>query len=146
MQLFRFMSKDEFEKYKKGDTLKNEVKHSNFKTNSVGFCFFNTEDFTPEEAMHFLSGLVSFDICAVFETEEKMQKTHGVYAKPIKSTGNPIEDLMKVLCGFNESFTADEYCTTEYDNKKMKLIKYSKDIWKQWQPGEQQAKLKWKEV
>ena len=142
MQVFRFMSKVEFEKYRNNFTLKNNKKHEQ-KTNSIGFCFLNTEDYTPEEAMHFLSGIVSFDICAVFETEESLQKTYGVYAKPIKSTGNPMEDLIKLLCGLNDKFTADEYCTTQYDKKTMKLIKYSEDIWKQWNPSEQQPNLKW---
>ena len=125
--------------------LKNNKKHDG-KTNSIGFCFLNVEDFTPEEAMHFLSGIVTFDVCAVFETDEKLDKTYGIYAKPIKSTGNPIEDLMNLFCGFNERFTADEYCITEYDKKRMKLIKYSEEIWKQWNPRENQEELKWVEV
>lgn len=145
MQVFRFMSKVEFEKYRNNFTLKNDKKHDG-KTNSVGFCFLNTKDFTPEEAMHFLSGIVTLDVCAVFETEEKLQKTYGVYAKPIKSTGNPMEDLMKLLCGFNDRFTANEYCITEYNKETMKLLKYSEEIWKQWNPVEQQTKFKWVEV
>ena len=142
MKVFRFMSNDEFEKYRNNITLKNDKKHEQ-KTNSIGFCFLNTEDYTPEEAMHFLSGIVSFDICAVFETEENLQKTYGVYAKPIKSTGNPMEDLIKLLCGLNDKFTTNEYCTTEYDKKTMKLMKYSENIWNQWNPLEQQPKLEW---
>lgn len=145
MKVFRFMSKEEFEKYNKNLTLKNNKKHDG-KTNSIGFCFLNMEEYMPEEAMHFLSGIVTFDVCAVFETEEKLHKTYGIYAKPIKSTENSIEDLMNLLGGFNERFTANEYCITEYDNKKMKLIKYSEEIWKQWNPIEEQTKLKWVEV
>lgn len=145
MKVFRFMSREEFEKYRNGITLKNDKKHEQ-KTNSIGFCFLNIDDYTPEEAMHFLSGIVSFNICAVFETEEKLQKTYGVYAKPIKPTGNPMEDIINLLYGFNEKFTADEYCTTQYDNKKMKLVKYSENIWQQWKPSEQQEKFKWVEV
>ena len=145
MKVFRFMSREEFEKYRNGITLKNDKKHEQ-KTNSIGFCFLNIDDYTPEEEMHFLSGIVSFNICAVFETEEKLQKTYGVYAKPIKPTGNPMEDIINLLYGFNEKFTADEYCTTQYDNKKMKLVKYSENIWQQWKPSEQQEKFKWVEV
>ena len=51
MKVFRFMSKVEFEKYKNNFILKNNKKHDR-KTNSIGFCFLNVEDFTPEEAMH----------------------------------------------------------------------------------------------
>lgn len=145
MKVFRFMSKEEFEKYNKNLTLKNNKKHDG-KTNSIGFCFLNMEEYMPEEAMHFLSGIATFDVCAVFETEEKMNKTYGVYAKPIKSTGNPMEDLMNLFMGFTDRFTADEYCITEYSKKTMKLLKYSEEIWKQWNPAEEQLKLKWTEV
>lgn len=144
MKVFRFMSKVEFEKYKHNFTLQNNTKHDG-KTNSVGFCFLDIEEFTPEEAMHFLSGIVTFDVCAVFETEEKLHKTYGIYAKPIKSTGNLMEDLLNVLGGFTDRFTANEYCITEYNKETMKLLKYSKEIWKQWNPIEEQTKLKWVE-
>lgn len=145
MKVFRFMNKVEFEKYKRDFPLRNNKKHDG-KTNSVGFCFFNLEEYTPEEAMHFLSGIVSFDICAVFETEEKLNKTYGVYAKPIKSTGNIFEDLLNVFSGFADRFTANEYCINEYNKKTMKLLKYSEEIWNQWNPMKEQAKLKWKYI
>ncbi len=145
MKIFRFMSKEEFEKYKNNFTVKNNKKHK-AKTNSIGFCFFNMEEYTPEEAMRFLSGIVSFDVCAIFETKEKLNKTFGIYAKPIKSTGNPFEDLLNLFSGFTDKFTANEYCITEYNKKTMKLLKYSEEIWKQWNPLEEQLKLKWIEV
>lgn len=145
MKVFRFMSKEEFEKYNKNITLKNNTKHDG-KTNSVGFCFLNMEEYTPEEAIHFLSGVVSFDVCAVFETEEKLNKTYGIYAKPIDPSGNIMEDMINLFLGFNVRFTANEYCTTKYNNKTMKLIKYSEEIWEQWNPAEEQSKLKWVEV
>ncbi len=145
MKIFRFMSKKEFEKYKSGEILENKTIHQG-RTNSIGFCFFNIDDFRPERAMHFLSGIVAFDICAVFETKKKLNKTYGVYAKPIKSTGNPFEDLLNVFAGYMDSFTANEYCTTQYSNKDFKLLKYSKNIWEQWEPKEEQSKISWMEV
>lgn len=145
MKVFRFMSKVEFEKYKKGFPLNNNKKHDG-KTNSVGFCFLNLEEYTPEEAMHFLSGVVSFDVCAVFETEEKLNKTYGIYAKPIDPSGNLMEDMINLLLGFNDHFTANEYCIASYNKEKFKLLKYSENIWKQWNPTEIQENLKWKEV
>lgn len=145
MKVFRFMSKLEFEKYKNDITLINNKKHDG-KTNSIGFCFLNIEEFTPEEAMHFLSGIATFDVCAVFETEEKLNKTYGIYAKPIKSTGNPFEDLLNLFSGFTDNFTANEYCITEYSKKTMKLLKYSEEIWRQWDPAEEQKNLKWEMV
>lgn len=145
MKVFRFMSKEEFEKYNKNITLKNNKKHDG-KTNSVGFCFLNADEYTPEEAVHFLSGIASFDICAVFETKETLKKTYGIYAKPIKSTGNFFEDLLNLYNGYNDKFKANEYCITEYNKEKMKLLKYSEEIWDQWNPAEEQSNLKWVEV
>lgn len=86
--------------------------------------------------------IATFDICAIFETKEKLNKTFGIYAKPIKKTGNLAEDFMNLLSNL-KSFRADEYCTTEYSQEKMKLIKYSEGIWEQWNPIEIQTKLKW---
>lgn len=96
--------------------------------------------------MHFVSGIVSFDICAIFETSKELEKTYGIYAKPIESTGDPIEDLMNLFSGFGEKFTANECCTTEYSSKEFKLIKYTDDLWKQWKKREEQPELKWKKI
>ena len=145
MKIFRFMSNKEFQKYRCSNKLKNNKIHKG-KTNSIGFCFLNMEDFTPEKAMHFLSGNVSFDVCAVFETEKQLNKTYGVYAKPLEMTGNMSTDMITLLLGWTESFTATEYCCTEYDNKTFKLLRYSKNIWNQWNPSEFQKDLKWEEV
>lgn len=145
MKVFRFMSKEEFKKYNKNITLKNNKKHDG-KTNSIGFCFLNMEEYTPEEAIHFLSGVVSFDVCAVFETEKKLKMTYGIYAKPIDPSGNIMTDMINLLLGFNDHFKANEYCTTEYSKETMKLLKYSEEIWDQWNPAEEQSNLKWVEV
>lgn len=136
--------KKNLKNFKIGEKLYNNTKHK-AKTNSEGFCFINEKDFTPEEAVHFLSGIVSFDICAVFETNEKLKKTYGIYAKPIKRSEDFMNNLINILLNVNETITIDEYCINEYDNKKFKLLKYSKDIWKQWNPAENQANLKWED-
>lgn len=145
MQIFRFMSYDEFNKYRSGKVMRSKKDHSKkygSKTSSKGFCFLDTEDFTPEQAMHFLSGIVSFDVCAVFETDEILNKSFGIYAEHIESD----IDLLKLLVlGIEKSFKATEYCTTEYDKRRYKLLKYSKDIWKQFKPLEIQNQLKWEE-
>ena len=149
MQVFRFMSNYEFEQYRSGKTLINKKDHyqeTKRRTNSIGFCFLDINDYKPEKALHFLSGIVNFDICAVFETDKILNKTWGTYAKPIKSNGNLLEDILRVLHGFNEQFTSTEYCITEYNNEDFKLIKYSKNIWQQWNPQEEQSILNWKKV
>lgn len=144
MIIFRFMSMKEFDKYRNEKVLINNKIHEG-NTNSVGFCFLNIEDFKPEDAMHFLSGIVSFDICAIFETNINLSETYGVYAKPVKETGNINVDFIKLLLGFNERFVAKEYCITSYNKTDFKLLKYSKDIWKQYDEITKQPKLKWKE-
>lgn len=149
MQVFRFMSNYEFEQYRSGKTLINKKDHhqeTKRRTNSIGFCFLDINDYKPEKALHFLSGIVNFDICAVFETDKILNKTWGTYAKPIKSNGNLLEDILRVLYGFNEQFTSTEYCITEYNNEDFKLIKYSQNIWQQWNPQEEQSILNWKKV
>lgn len=147
MQVFRFMSKEEFEKFNNGETLQNSTVHR-AKTNSTGFCFFDLKDYKPHEAMHFLSGLVSFEVCAVFEVDKsKLNQSWGVYhdLKEPVIVGNLFIDILRALYS-RECFTATEYCTTEYSNKDFKLIKYSENIWEQYDKLEDQKELKWKEV
>lgn len=144
MKVFRFMSKEEFEKFTKGENLLNNTKHKG-KTSSVGFCFFDIENVEIKNAIHFLSGIVSFDVCAVFETEKKnLKKGYGIYAKHLKSTGILALDLYNAITN-RENIQQTEYSTTAYNNESFKLIKYSKDIWKQYKPLEEQEDLTWEE-
>lgn len=117
MKLFRFMSKEEFNKYLKGEKLINETKHIGY-TNSKGFCFMNLEDYEPEYAYQFLSGIVSTGVCVVFETNEILTKSYGGYAEPYGD--------------FFDSFVSNEYCTEEYSNNDFKLIKYCYDFDEKW--------------
>ena len=112
MEVFRFMSKEEFKKYMNGEELVNKKEHR-AKTNSKGFCFLDLKDFTPEEAIHFLSGIVSFDVCAVFETNTKLNKTYGVYAKPIKKEGSILDYLIKFFNDFKKNLTPNNYLTKQ---------------------------------
>lgn len=113
MKLFRFMSKNEFDAYMNGDTLKNYAKHKGY-TNSKGFCFMNLEDYEPEYAYSFLSGIVSVGVCVVFETDKILTKSYGRYAVP---EGNIFD-----------SFISNEYCIEEYNKNDFKLIKYCYDF------------------
>ena len=110
MKVFRFMSKEEFEKFKKGEELVNNKVHTGH-TTSIGFCFINIEDFEPEYAYHFLSGIVSPDICAIFETDEQLNRSQGTYATPYGD--------------WFDSFVATEYCPKKYSNKNFKLLRYA---------------------
>ena len=120
MKLFRFMSQAEFDKYLTGEKLINTTDHrKKFAfTGSKGFCFFEYMDWdgygvdgiTPEYAYEFLSGIVTEDVVAVFETNEQLTESYGRYADPYGA--------------FFDTIRMDEYCTEEYDNKSFRLIKY----------------------
>ena len=119
MKIFRFMSKKEFDKLIRGEILKNNKHHSG-RTNSVGFCFMKTSDNTPEYAYEFLSGVVDDDVCVVFETNKKMNKSWGVYADPYGR--------------FFATITEDEYCTKEYSLEDFKIVemairRFDKEKW-----------------
>lgn len=135
MELFRFMSIKEFDKLINGETLKNNTHHKT-RTTSIGFCFMKTEDNTPEEAYEFLSGVVSSDLCVVFETNKKLTKSYGIYASPYG--------------GFFDTITEDEYCTKEYNLKDFKIIKmaiprYFENEWK-WQTKITEIRKQLKEI
>lgn len=121
MKVFRFMSKEEFKKYKNGKLLINTTKHK-AKTNSIGFCFFNLEDFEPEFAWKFMKGVVFPDVCAVFEVDKKMlNESYGIYSDPNKSVFELMNFIPKMI-------KVTEYCCTKYNNKDFKLIRYTKEI------------------
>lgn len=132
------MSKEEFERFNNGETLYNYMQHDKNRTTSTGFCFFNLKDYNPYESIYFLSGIVSFDICAVFEVDRnRLKERYGRYKK---------QSIMPIPCMFPSIFYATEYCTTEYSNKDFNLIKYSEDIWRQWRLIEEQEDLEWVDV
>ena len=100
MRVFRFMSMDEFKKYQIGDTLSNDKKHPDYgqKTESVGFCFMVYDDYYPEYAYEFLSGIVSDDVCVVFEVDD----TLIVISSTLYSTPAPLNLLnlppLPIMC------------------------------------------------
>ena len=108
------MSDAEYELLISGAKLMNINRHrdSGRRTNSVGFCFF-TED--PDEAIHWLRGIVRLDWCVTLDFPDKMlKKSYGVYRDPDK-------DPYKEGMGFFEaifmpcpSMRKTEYCTTNY--------------------------------
>lgn len=133
MKIFRFMSIDEFRNYQLGKTLINTTNHNlakNSRTNSIGFCFFNLEDFKPETAFHFLTGIVNPQICAIFETKKRLKQTYRRYSnlyynkKTLKVFANYDDMIM-----YESSFIAVEYSTTKYSKENFKLLKYTIPDW-----------------
>lgn len=118
MKIFRFMSYKEFEKYMKGENLYNNTKHK-AKTNSIGFCFFDINDFSPEFAWRFLKGAIFPDICVVFEVDETLlRKGYGIYSDPNKTLYELMNFIPKMI-------RVSEYCTENYNKEVFKLVKYT---------------------
>ena len=75
----------------------------------------NCDDYCPEYAYEFLSGIVSDDVCAVFEVDESLlTKSSGTYAAPL------VDDDV----GWFSTMDVDEYCCQSYDKNNFKLIAY----------------------
>lgn len=125
MKLFRFMSNEEFKKYCKGEKMLNTTNHNKDnckKTNSIGFCFFNFAEYKPEEMLHSVFGIVSCNVCCIFETDRKnVRRTYGRYSQAIN------KDSLE-----RKTIIAHEFCTTEYDKDTFKLLKYAIPDWFNW--------------
>lgn len=118
MKIFRFMSYKEFEKYMNGENLYNNTKHK-AKTNSIGFCFFDINDFSPEFAWRFLKGAIFPDICVVFKVDETLlRKGYGIYSDPNKTLYELMNFIPKMI-------RVSEYCTENYNKEVFKLVKYT---------------------
>lgn len=105
-RFIRFMSKDELEKYLKGEPLVNEKEHK--KDGSFGFCFFDAKTIDPITAHHILSGIATLQYMVEFmvndETAEKvLTKSKGRYHLP----DTPVF----------EGHLLEEYCTKSYSRK-----------------------------
>lgn len=116
MKVFRFMSQEEFNKLQKGEVLTNTSEHLESNTTSVGFCFMDCEDYSPESTYEFLAGVVSEDVVVQFEVDESLlTKSEGTYAAPL------IDDV-----SWFSTMNVDEYCCTSYSNKDFKILSYAK--------------------
>lgn len=114
MILHRFCSIKEYQKYMAGEVLTNDTDHHRLRgdaSTAKGFCFF-TEN--PEEAKHWLSGIVDFDYCLTFFVpDEKVNPCKGRYPNWIKPG---IKDGV---------IYRKEFCTSSYDNKSFRLLNVS---------------------
>lgn len=118
MQVFRFMSNEEFRKYKNGEILQNNTIHK-AKTTSKGFCFFNLKDLKPEFAWNFLKGICFPDVCVVFEVKDsELKKGYGIYSDPNKT----LYELMNFI---PKTIKVQEYSTEIYNKEIFRLVKYT---------------------
>lgn len=147
LHVMRCMSKEEFDRYRKGEVLRNLSTHQGQRTDAIGFCFFpvSRASETIEERLRYLAGIVSFDVVAVFATEP------GIWLTP--ATGyyrNPKFDLeainrLEVATSIMNKRT--EYCTTVYDKQMLKLEAWGRPYWIpsggwqiQWTKGQKQVR------
>lgn len=120
MVLIRFMGIPEMEKYLAGDVLRNETTWKGInKSTSAGFCFFPADP-EPEKRLHYVSGVVSFDVVGRFETigPVMLRKGIGKYRDPMAD--NP-KSLMEALFSKPKMMDVEEYSLTEYSNQSLRL-------------------------
>lgn len=137
MILHRFMSEHEFDQFRQGELLENDTDHrkDGADTDSVGFCFFPEE---PDDAIRWLSGIVTDDVCATFDVPDHLvTKSRGTYCDPDKSDnsfGAMLADIYSAMMGWGMEGTVmmekTEYCCTAYSARDFKLLRfeYSKRV------------------
>ena len=120
MELVRFMSAAEVRKYLAGETIRNETdwRGSGFRTGSKGICFFPADP-PPEERLHYVSGIVSFEMVAVFETVGPVQlrESEGEYRDLEAEAGMDWRELLaRTLAGDVQRRKVRELSMQEYNS------------------------------
>ena len=115
MKVHRFMSRKELAALMSGKKLVNNTDHKKegLRTTSVGFCFF-TED--PDEAVHWLSGIVCLECCVTMEVDDDyLVESYGVYVDISKDDPSlPLDQI--------PSIKRKEYCRSRYSIDDVKLL------------------------
>lgn len=134
MRVCRFMSAGEFERFLRGERLTNQHdwKSEGRKTGSKGFCFFpaGENDPKPEDRIAYLTGVVSMDVCAVFETSiTGLRISEGRYSDP----DAPLPSLLAIIGGdLGGMQWVQELSRKSYSNKDFRLVKAgTPDPWRQ---------------
>lgn len=119
IRLIRFMSKEEFDKYKAGEILTNYTDHKRdlgARTGSKGFCFFLIgDDLTEADRMlRYLHGIATLDKVLVAETARKnVRESLGEYL----DTEKTLDDVFNSDKPKVPMIERTEYCTTWYSNR-----------------------------
>lgn len=128
MRLVRFMSREELKRYLAGEKLHNRTnwKTAGNRSESVGFCFFDTA-VSPEERMHYLTGIVNMQTVVEFEPVEPQifRTSYGIYRDPSKDdfSGLNVADLITFLTRSVPTQKVLEYSIGDYSNRTLKLIR-----------------------
>lgn len=128
MRLIRFMGAREMCDYLIGRTLTNNTdwRGAGGRSTSKGFCFFPADPpaDTPEERLHYISGVVTFDRIMEFEAPDDLpglRLSWGTYRNPDNKTAP--------LPGLTNFVFVNEYCIESYNRDILPLIKYGRVIW-----------------
>lgn len=122
MRVVRFMNEDEYKKYLLGFTIRSrkEWASEGRRSTSRGICFF-PEYPSPEERLHYLSGVVSFECVVVFETcsdRIAFNQTEGEYRVAVTApkadiwVPSPVRTKM-----------VREFCREYYNRKILKAVR-----------------------
>lgn len=122
MIVHRFMSKQELSVLLAGKQLCNSTNHHkkfNRRTTSIGFCFFADD---PDEAVHWLSGIVDLDYCVTMEVDDGfLLQSYGLYMdNETTDLSHPMnyDDFMKVA----KFKKRTEYCRSRYSLTDVKIL------------------------
>lgn len=96
MELYRYCSREEYQKFQRGEQLENLAQH---RDDCQGFCFFPFKDLhEAQHTLHQLTGIVTPEILMILETNKSLNKSQGRYALPL-----PKDADFLVLDFFNPS-------------------------------------------
>ena len=124
MKFYRYMSIAEFAKVTAGVPLVYCNGAHKARTSSEGFCFlpevirFTSEDgteneMTPEQAIRFLSGIVTDDVLVEFEADSAtLHEGFGIYADPY-------------CCYWDAVIAVTEYSCDAYSRETMEPLRYN---------------------
>ena len=120
MRVCRFMSEEEYQKYRTGQVLRNttDQRYEWHGSSAKGFCFFEVGKAhdTPEERMRYLKGIASMDRCVIMDTTAYMHKSSAKYRNPWMAYGRCLLDNVPTM-------TRSEYSTTEYSRENFRLVR-----------------------
>lgn len=116
------MSDAEYECLIAGGKLLNDTHHAELgrRTTSVGFCFFPEE---PDEAIHWLRGIVSTDRCVTLDIPEHLlTESHGTFRDPDRDRYEEGMGLLAAIFMPCVTMEKTEYCLTDYSLRSVRLV------------------------
>lgn len=122
MKFYRYCSREEYQKFQRGELLENLTQ---YRDDCQGFCFFSFKDLQEaQHTLHQLTGIVTPEMLMILETNKPLNKSQGKYAKPLPKDADFFDFFNPLLAEMK-----DEYCTTAYNKEDFKLLEaYEVDL------------------